>query len=82
MNQIAPYTHIVIAFAVSYTFNPTKNDCSAACDITEPAICSNSPNPGLVSEWQRAGKKVILSFGGKFLWSLVQLVQQYQSILF
>ena len=66
-NQVAPYTHIVIAFAVSYTFNPTKNECSTACDIAEPAICSNSPNPGLVSEWQRAGKKVILSFGGKFL---------------
>jgi len=63
-DQVAQYTHIVIAFAVSYTWSPSKNICSQTCDITEPPICNNAPNPGLVSEWQAAGKKVILSFGG------------------
>ncbi len=63
--EVSKYTHIVIAFAVSYTWNPSKNVCSSTCDIAEPPICNNSPNPGLVSEWQAAGKKVILSFGGK-----------------
>jgi hypothetical protein len=62
--EVAKYTHIVIAFAVSYTWNPNKNVCSLTCDIAEPPICDNSPNPGLVSTWQAAGKKVILSFGG------------------
>lgn len=65
--QVAHYTHIVIAFAVSYTWSPSKNICSATCEIAEPPICNNSPNPGLVSEWQAAGKKVIVSFGGKSL---------------
>jgi len=64
--EVAKYTHIVIAFAVSYTWSPSKNICSSTCEITVPPICNNSPNPGLVSEWQAAGKKVILSFGGKF----------------
>ena len=62
--QVAAYTHIVIAFAVSYTWSPGKNNCSQTCQITEPPICNNSPNPSLVAEWQAAGKKVILSFGG------------------
>ena len=63
--EVAHYTHIVIAFAVSYTWAPAKNVCSTSCTIAEPPICNNSPNPGLVSEWQAAGKKVILSFGGE-----------------
>jgi len=62
--QVAQYTHIVIAFAVSYTWNPSKNQCSQTRQIADPPICNNSPNPGLVQQWQAAGKKVILSFGG------------------
>jgi len=62
--QVAEYTHIVIAFAVSYTWSPWKNQCSQTCEIAEPPICNNAPNPTLVSQWQAAGKKVILSFGG------------------
>jgi hypothetical protein len=64
MSEVAAYSHIVIAFAVSYTWSPSKNNCSPTCEISEPLICNNSPNPGLVSQWQAAGKKVILSFGG------------------
>jgi len=62
--QVEKYTHIVIAFAVSYTWSSAKNICSETCEIAEPPICNNAANPGLVSEWQAAGKKIILSFGG------------------
>ena len=65
MSDVEHYTHIVIAFAVSYTWAPSKNICSTTCEIAEPLICNNSPNPSLVSQWQAAGKKVILSFGGE-----------------
>jgi hypothetical protein len=64
MEEVQYYSHIVIAFAVSYTWAPSKNICSATCEIPEPLICNNSPNPTLISQWQAAGKKVILSFGG------------------
>lgn len=58
------YTHVIISFAVTYTWSPGKNICSQTCEIATPPICANSANPGLVSELQAAGKKVILSFGG------------------
>ena len=67
--EVYHYTHIIIAFAVSYTWSPSKNNCSPTCDIDEPPICNNSANPALVSAWQAAGKKVILSFGGEFFLS-------------
>jgi len=63
-NQVAQYTHIVIAFAVSYQYREAKNLCNTSCDIAQPYVCGNNANPALVSEWKRAGKKVILSFGG------------------
>ena len=62
--QLSQYTHIVIAFAVTYTWDPTKNICSATCEIADPPICNNAPNPALVQAMHDAGKKVILSFGG------------------
>lgn len=55
---------MVIAFAVSYTWNPTKNVCSPTCQIATPPICNNSPNPTLIQDLHAQGKKVILSFGG------------------
>eukprot|EP00586_Coscinodiscus_wailesii_P007423 CAMPEP_0172491642 /NCGR_PEP_ID=MMETSP1066-20121228/22524_1 /TAXON_ID=671091 /ORGANISM="Coscinodiscus wailesii, Strain CCMP2513" /LENGTH=591 /DNA_ID=CAMNT_0013260803 /DNA_START=1 /DNA_END=1776 /DNA_ORIENTATION=- len=64
LDQIAKYTHIVIAFAVSYTWSPRKNICSESCEIDLPPVCDNAPHWGLVSDMQAAGKKVILSFGG------------------
>ena len=63
-SQIAQYTHIVIAFAVSYSWSPGKNQCSETCEITAPAVCENTARPDLISKWKSAGKKVILSFGG------------------
>ena len=62
--QAAAYSHIVIAFAVSYVWNPGKNICSTTCEIATPPVCNNAANPGLIKEWQDAGKKVLLSFGG------------------
>ena len=62
--SVAAYTHIVIAFAVSYTWSPGKNICSQTCEIATPPVCNNGPNTGLIQEWKNAGKKVLLSFGG------------------
>jgi len=64
IDRVSKYTHIVIAFAVSYTWSPSKNQCSTTCEIDEPPVCNNNANPNLIAEWQKAGKKVILSFGG------------------
>ena len=54
----------MIAFAVSYAWNPGKNACSQTCEISDPAVCDNNSNPIIISQWQAAGKKVLLSFGG------------------
>lgn len=62
--QYENYTHIVIAYAVSYTWAPGKNLCSYICAIGTPPICGNSLNAGLVKTWQNSGKKVMISFGG------------------
>jgi hypothetical protein len=62
--QIDQYTHIVIAFAVSYTWAEAKNICDQACQISRPLTCGNEERPDLIEKWQDMGKKVILSFGG------------------
>ena len=62
--QLEQYTHIVIAFAVSYTWSPGKNVCSDTCEIATPPVCENSARPGLIQKWKSMGKKVVLSFGG------------------
>jgi LysM repeat protein len=63
--QVAKYTHIMVAFAVTYTYNSLKNICDQSCTIGAPvAVCNNIPNNDLVAKWRAAGKKVILSFGG------------------
>ncbi|KAL3938282.1 MAG: hypothetical protein SGARI_001805 [Bacillariaceae sp.] len=62
--QLAEYSHVVIAFAVSYTWSPNKNQCSEVCDISTPPVCNNAPNPQLINDLHAQGKKVILSFGG------------------
>eukprot|EP00751_Fragilariopsis_kerguelensis_P031753 CAMPEP_0170906538 /NCGR_PEP_ID=MMETSP0735-20130129/754_1 /TAXON_ID=186038 /ORGANISM="Fragilariopsis kerguelensis, Strain L26-C5" /LENGTH=812 /DNA_ID=CAMNT_0011302459 /DNA_START=61 /DNA_END=2499 /DNA_ORIENTATION=- len=63
-NQIAQYTHIVIAFAVTYTYNSSKNICDTSCNIATPPVCDNSAQPDLIKKWKGMGKKIILSFGG------------------
>ena len=64
LDQVAPYTHIVIAFAVSYTWSPSKNNCSPTCEISTPPVCGNAGRQDLIDQWRAMGKKVILSFGG------------------
>ena len=62
--QVSMYTHIKIAFAVSYTWYSTGVVCSPTCDISTPPVCDNAANPGLIQTWQSMGKKVSVSFGG------------------
>jgi chitinase len=63
--QLEHYTDIMIAFAVTYTWNRNKNVCDTQCTIGSPVpICNNQNNQALVYSWRAAGKKVILSFGG------------------
>jgi len=62
--QLEEYTHIVIAFAISYDYQSSKNICSPTCEIKAPDVCGNAQRPDLIKEWRDMGKKVILSFGG------------------
>jgi len=64
MQHVSAYTHIMIAFAVSYVWSPGQNICSSTCEISTPPVCDNVDRPDLITEWQNAGKKVLLSFGG------------------
>merc|ERR1712157_431749 len=57
-------SHIVIAFAVSYTWSWSKNNCDATCSIAAPPTCNNQVRTDLIDQWGAKGKKVILSFGG------------------
>jgi hypothetical protein len=63
-SQWAQYSHIVIAFAVTYEWNAVKNICSRTCEIKTPPVCNDQANPELIQQWKDAGKSVILSFGG------------------
>ena len=55
----------VIAFAVSYTWGASANQCNNKCSIgTSVPICNDANNQALVDKWRGMGKKVILSFGG------------------
>jgi hypothetical protein len=72
--QYDQYTHIVISFAVSYTWNAVKNQCSSSCTIGALVpICENEVNQELMDVWHAAGKKVILSFGGAGMVSTCQM---------
>ena len=62
--QVDSYSHIVIAFAVSYTWSPGKNVCDTTCNVSAPPTCGNTVRQDLIDKWRAAGKKVILSFGG------------------
>lgn len=63
-SQLAQYSHVVIAFAVTYTYNPAKNICDTSCKIGTPPVCTTKDATSFVQEMHSAGKKVILSFGG------------------
>eukprot|EP00571_Detonula_confervacea_P007964 CAMPEP_0172313318 /NCGR_PEP_ID=MMETSP1058-20130122/20021_1 /TAXON_ID=83371 /ORGANISM="Detonula confervacea, Strain CCMP 353" /LENGTH=665 /DNA_ID=CAMNT_0013026957 /DNA_START=15 /DNA_END=2009 /DNA_ORIENTATION=+ len=62
--QLDGYTHLVIAFAVSYSYAASQNQCSGSCDIgTSVPLCIGASG-NQMAEWQGLGKKVILSMGG------------------
>ena len=63
--QIDAYSHIVIAFAVSYTWSPSKNNCDTQCQVPSTLpLCGNQARQDLIDKWRGMGKKVIMSFGG------------------
>ena len=63
--QIDAYSHMVIAFAVSYTWSSNQNICDDQCNLASTVpICGNQNRQDLVDSWRAKGKKVILSFGG------------------
>eukprot|EP00928_Gymnodinium_smaydae_P012899 TRINITY_DN1470_c0_g6_i1.p1 TRINITY_DN1470_c0_g6~~TRINITY_DN1470_c0_g6_i1.p1 ORF type:complete len:561 (-),score=102.66 TRINITY_DN1470_c0_g6_i1:240-1922(-) len=64
MEEVMQYTHVIISFAVTYTWAPSKNNCDTSCNIKPVAVCENAPKPDLVQKWKDAGVKVLLSFGG------------------
>merc|ERR1712232_662555 len=65
IEKIKGYTKVIVSFAVSYTWQPNKNQCDSTCTIGSPVpICNNADQPGLVNEWKETGAKVLLSFGG------------------
>lgn len=73
VSQTDAYTHIVVAFAVTYT--PARgwgpNECDQQCNIITNTnyndaiqVCDNREYQELIDSWRNAGKKVILGFGG------------------
>lgn len=63
--QTDAYTHIVVAFAVTYTWSRDKNICNTECALAPSVtVCGNGINQQLVNEWRAQGKRVLLSFGG------------------
>lgn len=67
--QLDGYTHIIISFAVSYTYNPNGNICNTQCIINTIGpnvvpVCGNQYQPTLINQWKARGIKVLLSFGG------------------
>ena len=63
-DMLDAYTHIVIAFAVSYTWSAAKNNCDTSCSVSAPPTCGNQVRQDLIDKWRGQGKKVVLSFGG------------------
>jgi Pyruvate/2-oxoacid:ferredoxin oxidoreductase delta subunit len=62
--QLAAYSHAVIAFAVSYTWDPGGNICDQSCTIMPVEGCTGTSLNQLVSDLHAAGIRVLVSFGG------------------
>ena len=58
LDKIRGYDKVIVSFAVSYVWNPTKNQCDQSCNIGMPATCNNQAQPDLIEKWQQAGTKV------------------------
>lgn len=64
LEKVAQYSKVIVAFAVSYQWAPSKNICSSSCTIAPVVTCGNVARPDLIEQWKAAGVTVLLSFGG------------------
>lgn len=62
--QMAQWSHVIVAFAVSYTWTPDGNLCDQACTIGAVPGCNGKTLAELAAELHAGGVKVLLSFGG------------------
>lgn len=62
--QLAQYSHVVIAFAVSYTWTPDGNLCDPGCAISQVEGCNGTALVDLVPQLHDAGVEVLVSLGG------------------
>ena len=64
LDMLDGYTHIVLAFAVSYTWSESGNICNEDCKLDESLPICLGETPTQVEDWKALGIKVVLSFGG------------------
>jgi chitinase len=62
--QMAQWSHVILAFAVTYTWTPNGNVCDEACTIGAVPGCNGKSLAELTADLHAAGVKVLLSFGG------------------
>ncbi|HRI08666.1 MAG TPA: glycosyl hydrolase family 18 protein, partial [Nannocystaceae bacterium] len=62
--QMAQWSHVVIAFAVTYTWTPNGVVCDESCTLTEVPGCNGKSLAELTADLHAAGVRVLLSFGG------------------
>lgn len=62
--QMAQWSHVIVAFAVTYTWTPNGNVCDEACTIGAVPGCNGKSLAELTADLHAAGVKVLLSFGG------------------
>eukprot|EP00804_Cyclotella_cryptica_P021785 CCRYP_000773-RA/>CCRYP_000773-RA protein AED:0.54 eAED:0.51 QI:0/0/0/0.5/0/0/2/0/104 len=64
--QVAAYSHLIIASAISYVQAPNKVICSQECGVDGTVlVCENTNRQDLIDRWQSMGKKVMMHFGGE-----------------
>lgn len=64
--QLAHYTHVVVSFAVTYTWAPEGNKCSDTCEyqVGSTPACTGTSLKAFVERAHKLGVKVLVSLGG------------------
>lgn len=62
--QMAQWSHVILAFAVTYTWTPNGNVCDPTCTIGPVPGCNGKSLAELTADLHAAGVEVLLSFGG------------------
>jgi chitinase len=62
--QLSGYTHAMVAFAVTYTYNEAGNICDQSCTLKTMPGCGGKTASQMVDLIHDAGAKAILGFGG------------------